>query len=90
MSTEPTTDTEPKSVAEAASSGDYRELLVAMRSRIASAVEDPTTPARDLASLTRRLMDISKEIQSIELDASGGPLTMSDIEDEPFDPRTDL
>lgn len=56
-------------VAEAAASGDHRALLVAMRDRIAVAVRNPDCPPRDLAALTRRLQDIAKEIESIDLRA---------------------
>ena len=74
----------PKSVTEAASDGSRRELLVAMRKRVATAVEDPNTPARDLAALTRRLMEIAKDIEALDLRdgeaASGGP-----VPDESFD-----
>jgi hypothetical protein len=56
----------PKSVTQAAAGGDARELLVAMRARIAIAVEDPTTPARDLAALTKRLSDIALSIGAID------------------------
>lgn len=55
-----------KSVTQAASEGDRAALLVAMRARVAVAVEDPNTPARDLASLTRRLMEIAKEIEAMD------------------------
>jgi hypothetical protein len=55
-----------KTVSRAASEGSRRELLVAMRSRVATAVEDPNTPARDLAALTRRLMEIAKDIEAID------------------------
>ena len=55
-----------RSVTVAAAEGDRRELLVAMRSRVAVAVEDPNTPARDLAALTRRLMEIAKDIEAID------------------------
>ena len=55
-----------KSVVQAASSGSHRDLLVAMRERIAAAVSDPDCPPRDLASLTRRLQDIAKEIETID------------------------
>jgi hypothetical protein len=48
---------------------DHRELLVAMRERISQAVFDPSCPPRDLASLTRRLADIAKEISAIDLRA---------------------
>ena len=53
----------PKSITEAASAGTHRELLVAMRDRIAKAVEDPSCPPRDLASLSRRLHELSKDIE---------------------------
>lgn len=56
----------PKTVTEAAATGSTRELLVAMRSRIAVAVEDPTTPARDLAALTKRLGDVVREIEALD------------------------
>lgn len=55
-----------KSVTKAAADGSRRELLVAMRSRVATAVEDPNTPARDLAALTRRLMEMAKDIEAID------------------------
>ena len=57
------------SVAQAAASGNHRALLVAMRERIAKTVSDPDCPPRDLASLTRRLQDIAKEIEAIDLRA---------------------
>ena len=55
-----------RTVLQAAKSGDQRDLLVAMRTRVAKAVQDPETPARDLASLTKRLMEIAKEIEAID------------------------
>lgn len=55
------------SVSEAAAKGDHRALLMAMRERIAKAVSADSCPPRDLASLTRRLQDISKEIEAIDL-----------------------
>jgi hypothetical protein len=55
------------SVAQAAASGTHRDLLVAMRGRIARTVADPNCPPRDLAALTRRLQDIAKEIETIDL-----------------------
>lgn len=56
----------PKSITRAADDGTRRELLVALRSRIARSVEDPNTPARDLASLSRRLLEIAKEIEALD------------------------
>ncbi len=55
-----------KTVTEAAEVGTTRELLVAMRSRIAKAVEDPNTPARDLAALTKRLVEVVRDIEAID------------------------
>ena len=40
----------PKTVAQAAASGDHRALLVAMRERIAVTVSNPDCPPRDLAA----------------------------------------
>jgi hypothetical protein len=57
----------PKTVTKAAAEGTRRELLVAMRARVATAVEEPNTPARDLAALTRRLMEIAKDIEAIDV-----------------------
>ncbi|MGV5046878.1 hypothetical protein [Rhodococcus pyridinivorans] len=62
--------TRRKSVTAAANDGSRRELLVALRSRIAKTVEDPNTPARDLAALSRRLLEIAKEIEAIDLDGA--------------------
>ena len=75
----------PKSITEAAGSGTTRELLVAMRHRIAKAVEDPNTPARDLAALTKRLVEVVRDIEAIdarEAETQGGA---SDVSDGSFD-----
>ncbi|QRZ05900.1 hypothetical protein [Mycolicibacterium austroafricanum] len=56
----------PKSVAQAAKSGTQRELLVAMRDRVAEAVTDTKCPARELASLTKRLQDITRDIDAMD------------------------
>jgi hypothetical protein len=36
---------------------------------VATAVQDPNTPARDLAALTRRLMEIAKDIEALDASA---------------------
>jgi hypothetical protein len=56
----------PKTVTQAARDGSPRELMVAMRDRIAVAVENPNTPARDLAALTKRLAETVREIEAID------------------------
>lgn len=76
------------SVTQAASEGSRFDLLVAMRARVASAVEDPNTPPRDLAALTRRLMEISNEIAAIEAQnelAEDSIALAASVPDEPFD-----
>jgi hypothetical protein len=55
-----------QSVTQAADGGNRRALLVALRSRIAKTVENADTPARDLASLARKLLEIAKEIEAID------------------------
>lgn len=65
----PASQGKKQSVAQAAASGDHRALLVAMRARIAKTVSDSECPPRDLAALTRRLQDIAKEIEAIDLRA---------------------
>lgn len=76
------------SVADAAMGGDRRELLIAMRDRIAKTISDPDCPPRDLASLTRRLQDIAKEIDLLELSGTGSGSVVSDTGDESFDPSS--
>lgn len=72
-----------RTVAEAAATGSHRDLLVAMRERIAATVSNPDCPPRDLAALTRRLQDIAKEIEQIDLRAKEDGADASDAaEDE--------
>lgn len=73
----------PRSVTDAAKFGTTRELLVATRDRIATAVENPNTAARDLASLTKRLMETQREIEAIDarnVQEAGGHVEVSDGE----------
>lgn len=67
----------------AASEGSRLELLVALRERVATAVQEPNTPARDLAALTRRLQEIAKDIESIEA-ANNREGERAAAGDEPF------
>ena len=62
----PTAPVRAPAAAEAAKSGDHRALLAAMRDRIATAVQDPECPPRDLAALTRRLNEIAKDIRALD------------------------
>ncbi|ADL71353.1 hypothetical protein CRIMD_7 [Mycobacterium phage CrimD] len=57
-----------------------------LHERISAAVFDDETPPRDLASLSRRLMEISKEIEAIELQRAEQGVGQADVPaDEPFD-----
>ena len=64
-------DERRQSVMDAADSGDRRALLVALRARISHDVDDSKTPARDLAALSRRLLEIAREIEAIDASDEG-------------------
>ncbi|QFG08395.1 hypothetical protein SEA_GUANICA15_7 [Mycobacterium phage Guanica15] len=65
---------------------DRLDELHRLHERISRAVFDEETPPRDLASLSRRLMEISKDIETIELQrAEQGDGTPEAPADEPFD-----
>lgn len=82
----PTEKPKKLSVEQAAATGDHRSLLVAMRERIAQAVSNPDCPPRDLAALTRRLQDIAKEIEAIDLRAKEEGADANDVvSDEAWD-----
>lgn len=70
------TKAKPKTLLEAVETGDYLAELKATHQRIARTVNNPETSPRDLAALTRRQLEISKEIRQIELaqeqEAGGG------------------
>lgn len=79
--------THRKTVSNAASSNDSRRLLVALRNNIAAAI-DEGVPPRDLASLSKRLVDISNEIAAIDArqNAKENPIVQAfGIGDQPFD-----
>ncbi len=80
-------DDQGTSVADAAASGDHLALLKSMRERIAAAISGPECPPRDLASLTRRLQDIAKDIKALEAEAEQ-EAAERDATDAHFDPET--
>lgn len=57
-------------ILEAAELGDRLEELRSMRRRIAKALDDPNTPARDLAALSRRQIEIGRDVDMLELRAN--------------------
>ena len=76
----------PKTITEAAKGGTTRELLCATRDRIAVAVENPNTPARDLAALTKRLMETVRDIEAIDARSAEDQAQGSEVADGVFDP----
>lgn len=83
---EPVRHAKAKTVTEAASKGTTRDLLVAMRGRIAKAVEDPNTPARDLAALTKRLVEVVRDIEAIDArDEQEAVTSVNNVGDATFD-----
>lgn len=55
------------SIEDAAENGSRLDELIQMRRRIARALDDPNTPARDLAALSRRQLEISRDIEAIQV-----------------------
>ncbi|WP_197479011.1 hypothetical protein [Plantibacter sp. H53] len=72
-------------VLEAIEAGDRMAELEATHRRIGRAVQDESTPARDLASLTRRQMEISKEIESLKRQRVEESKNGSEVTDSAFD-----
>lgn len=90
-----TTRSKPSSrsrrVSNAAASGDRRRLLVAMRNLIAEKLDEGSISSRDLASLTKRLADISAEIEAIDKASNEHDPAMQalDTKDERLDEHED-
>jgi hypothetical protein len=81
----PPVKTKVLSVSEAAERGTHRDLLVAMRERIAKAVQDVNCPARDLAALTRRLQEVAREIEAIDARIAEEAADSGHVADEAWD-----
>lgn len=77
------------SVSEAAESGDRLAELRAMRRVISRHIDSSDTLARDLAALTRRQMEISREIEALRNENEGDALgKAADSPDETFNPAS--
>lgn len=74
----------PMSVLEAAEGGTREDELRAMRVVIAKALDDPNTSARDLAALSRRQIEISREIEVLSA-RSDEESRREPVGDAPFD-----
>lgn len=75
----------PKTAAQAAEDGDTRAMLVAAQARIAAAVDNPNTPPRDLAALTKRLFEVGRDIEAFDARAQQEASESADPGDAPFD-----
>lgn len=64
---EPRRKSAPSTVAQAVKDGSSKDVLMTLRARIAQTIDDPGTPPRDLAALSRRLVDIDKELRSMDV-----------------------
>jgi len=79
--TAPETPSRKLTLTEAAAAGSLKEQLIALRERIAKAVDSPTCPPRDLAALSRRLIEIGRDIEAIkvaEAEEAGGATATPD------------
>ena len=82
----PKRSVKPQTIAQAASGGSTRDVLVASRDRIARALDDPNIAARDLASNSKRLMEIIREIEAIDARAAEeGDGDAAEVQDGDFD-----
>lgn len=75
----------PSTILEAAERGSRIEELRAMRRRLAVALDDPNTPARDLAALSRRQLEIGKEIEAIVVSEDEDHSVVVNADDEVWD-----
>ena len=77
------------SVSDASESGNRLEELRAMRRVIARHIDSTDTLARDLAALTRRQMEISREIEALRVESEGDAVgNAAESPDETFDPSS--
>jgi hypothetical protein len=72
-------------ILEAAEQGSRIEELGAMRRRIARAMDDPNTPARDLAALSRRQLEIGREVEAIMVSEDEDHSVVVSVDDAAWD-----
>ena len=72
-------------ILQAAESGSRIAELRAMRRRIAQAMDDQSTPARDLAALSRRQLEIGREIEAIVVSEDEDHSVVVNADDEVWD-----
>ena len=73
-------------VTEAAKDGTHRELLQALRSRVAAAVQSPNCPPVALAALSRMLVSLSRELERVDARAEDDDIAAAaSVPDEAWD-----
>lgn len=80
----------PETAAQTGAGETYEDLLGRTIDRLKIAVFDPDTPPRDLAALTRRLMEFEKELLRLREETGDGPADLTEAEDADFDPEEDI
>ena len=76
----------PMTILQAAEADDRLAELVAMRRRLAKALDDPNCPPRDMAALSRRQLEIGREIEAMKAVAGRDGDGEQPAEDEELDP----
>jgi hypothetical protein len=71
-------------VVQAAAEGSHRAMLVALRARVAAAVQSPSCPPVALAALSRQLVLLSKELAALDARAEDDVVEPA-IPDEAWD-----
>lgn len=81
-------NSKPMTVSAAFAKGSLRDQLVALGARIAKSVDNLNTPARDLAALSRRQLEIAREIEAIDAADDEDDITAAaSTPDEEFRPE---
>lgn len=75
----------PVTVTQAVESGTRMDELQTMRARIAKAIDEPNIRGADLAALSRRLLEIGKEIDAIRAAEAEEARVGDPSPDEDFD-----
>ncbi len=72
-------------ILEAAEAGSRIDELRAMRRRLARALDDPNTAARDLAALSRRQIEIGRDIEAIVVSEDEDHSVVVNADDDAWD-----
>lgn len=75
----------PTTIEQASLAGSAHDELQLMRIRIARTLDDPSCPPRDLAALSRRLIEIGRELTALEARALEDD-PVANTQDGKFDP----